>query len=258
MIVPAQATQLQPLAADGQVAVEHAELDPLPGHGRAHRRGPAEQHLGGGDGLLGEHGDGTGFDDAALIRGDFLDRAAQVPGVVQGDRGDHGDRAVGDVGGVPGAAHADLDDRDVHRGVGERGEGHAGQHLEERHGHLVPTVHHRHVRRDLLVQVHEALPADRLRVQGDPLAHGRQVGAGEQPRAQAAGAQQRVDHPGGRGLAVRPRDVDDGAGALRVAEQAGEVGDPVQRRVDGVLGPAGSDPLEAYRHGCPPLPGRSG
>src|SRR3712207_7325574 len=40
---------------------------------------------------------------------------------------------VDDVRGVPRAAEPDLEHGDVDRGVGERGERHARQHLEERH-----------------------------------------------------------------------------------------------------------------------------
>ena len=70
------------------------------------------------------------------------------------------------------------------------------------------------------------------------------------PVRSPAGAQQRFDHPRGRGLAVRPGDVDDRAGPLRVAEQVREVGDPVQGRVDGVLGPAVRDlPLDLGQAG---------
>ena len=117
-------------------------------------------------------------------------------------------------------------------------------------GTWLAPVHHRRVRHDLLVQIDEALRVDRLAVQADPLAHGGQVRAGEQPGAQAAGAQQRVDHARGRRLAVRPGDVDDRVGPLRVAEQAREVGDPVQGRIDGVLGPAFRDlPLDLGQAG---------
>src|ERR1022692_5048530 len=67
------------------------------------------------------------------------------------------------------------------------------------------------------------------------------MGAGEQAGPQAAGAQQRLGHPGGRGLAIGPGDVDDGIGPVRVAEQADQRRDPVQRRLDRMLGAPGQD-----------------
>jgi hypothetical protein len=51
--------------------------------------------------------------------------------VVEVDRCDHRDVAVGGVRRVPGAAHPDLDDRDVHRRVGEGDEGEHREQLEE-------------------------------------------------------------------------------------------------------------------------------
>jgi hypothetical protein len=173
--------------------------------------------------------------------------------VIDGDRGDHGDGPVGDVGAVPGATDPDLDDGHVHRGVGERGERHPGQHLEERQPGLVPPVHDRQVRQQFLVELDEPPRAERLAVQADPLAHAGQMRAGEQPRTQAPGAQQRVDHPRRRRLAVGPGDVDDRAGPLRVAEQAGQVGDPVQGGVDGVLGSARRDVPLHLGQGSPVL-----
>ena len=65
----------------------------------------------------------------AIVR----DVRPEVLGVVQGHRRDDGDPRVGDVGGVPRAAHADLDDGDVDRRVGEQRVGHADHDLEEAH-----------------------------------------------------------------------------------------------------------------------------
>ena len=63
----------------------------------------------------------------------------QVLGVVESDRRDDGDPRVRHVGGVPGAAHADLDDRDVDRRVGEQRVGHADHDLEEHIGYSPPA-----------------------------------------------------------------------------------------------------------------------
>ena len=80
---------------------------------------------------------------------------------------------------------------------------------------------------------------ERLAVDRDPLAHPLHVGRGEAAGAQLEATQQRVDHARGGGLAVGAGQVDYGVGALRFAEQVGEGADPVQRRLQPRLRPAG-------------------
>ena len=157
--------------------------------------------------------------------------------MVERDRRDDRDLRVGDVGGVPGAAHPDLDDGHVDRGVGERGERHRGQHLEEATARTsCRRVDQVEVGRDVVVGRDEPLggrsaaPSNAIRSRDRV-----QVRAGEPPGAQAELAQQRLDHPGGRGLAVGAGHVDDRVGALRRAEQVDERADPVQGRRQVVL-----------------------
>ena len=193
----------------------------------------------------------------ALSAGDGRHGVAQVADVIDRYRGDHRHRAVGDVRAVPCAADADLDHRHVDRRVGEDGERHRGEHLEEGQRGRLALVHQGQVRQHLLVGVDEALGAERLAVHADPLPDRGQVRAGEQAGSQPAGTQQRLDHPGGRGLAVGPGDVDDRVRPLRVTEQRGQRRDPVQGRLDGMLGPPGEDlllglpqPRLRVGHGC--------
>ena len=94
------------------------------------------------------------------------------------------------------------------------------------------------VRRDVVERADELLVGQRLAVDADPLVHPFQVRAGEAPRAQVEGAQQRVDHPAGRGLAVGAGQVDHRVGPLRVAEELGEGPDPVERGLEPGLRPA--------------------
>ena len=84
----------------------------------------------------------------------------------------------------------------------------------------------------------ELLVGQRLAVDADPLVHPLEVGAGEPAGAQVERAQQRVDHPAGRGLAVGAGQVDHRVAALRVAEQLDEGPDPVERRLEPGLRPA--------------------
>jgi hypothetical protein len=107
--------------------------------------------------LVGEHGDRVALDDPGLLAGDRADVGPEVLGVVQRHRGDDGDPRVGDVGGVPRAAHADLDDGDVDRGVGEQRVGHADHDLEEAHRDVAGGVDHLHVGRDVVVGLDEPL-----------------------------------------------------------------------------------------------------
>ena len=95
------------------------------------------------------------------------------------------------------------------------------------------------VRRDVVEGADELLVGQRLAVDADPLVHPLEVGAGEPARAQVEGAQQGVDHPAGRGLAVGAGQLDHRVVPLRVAEQLGERADPVERRLEPGLRPAG-------------------
>ena len=56
-------------------------------------------------------------------------------------------------------------------------------------------------------------------VDADALGHRLQVRRGETAGAQPDPGDQRIDHPGGRGLAVRPGHLDDRVGVLRIADQ---------------------------------------
>ena len=137
------------------------------------------------------------------------------------------------------AAQADLDDGHLDRGVGERGVRHADDGLEERQRVGLGGVDEVGVRRHVVERADELLVGQRAAVDADPLAHPLDVGAGEAAGAQVQRAQQRVDHARGRRLAVGAGQVDDGVAALRVAEQLGERADPVERRLEPGLGPAG-------------------
>ena len=72
-----------------------------------------------------------GPQDPGLLARHLRDGVAELAMVQRDGRDDLHD-AVDDVGGVPAAAHADLDDADVDRRVGEGAERHRGQQLEER------------------------------------------------------------------------------------------------------------------------------
>ena len=110
--------------------------------------------------------------------------------------------AVGHVGGVVAAEQADLDDGDVDREVGEPAEGGGGEDLEVATGRTPGQVLDRGDRADLLA---ELVVVDRLAVPHQPLVDPLEVRARVGADREAAGPQQRGDHPGGRALAVRAR-----------------------------------------------------
>jgi hypothetical protein len=185
---------------------------------------------------------GCRLDDPGLLGGDAGHVGPEVLGVVHRHRGDDGDPRVGDVGRVPGAAHPDLDDGDVDRGVGEGGVGHRHHDLEEGHRDAA-GVDHLHVGRDVVVHLDEPLGADRLAVEHDPLPYRLQVGAGEPADPQAEAAQQLVDHPRRRGLAVGAGDLHDGERPVRGAQQVEQRGDAGEAGLQPALGPAREERL---------------
>ena len=205
---PAEALQLDHLAADGDLTAEHRELGVLPGDGGVGPQCRGQQHRHRLGCLLSDHRDGVdrhhitarGGDDAGFLGGDLRQGVAQVLGVVDTDGGDHRDRGVDDVGGVPPPAHAALDDRDVDGRIGECGECHRGENLELTHGRAAVSlrlgIHHLHEWLYLTVGFDVARGADRYIVNGDPLNRRLQVRAGCASRPPVQRRQQRVDHSG--------------------------------------------------------------
>ncbi len=86
-------------------------------------------------------------------------------------RCDDGDVGVGDVRGVPGAAQARLSTAASTRRVGERGERHAGEGSRTCSSRAVRgrTVHHGHVRRDVVPARSGSGPPVWAAVERDPL-----------------------------------------------------------------------------------------
>jgi hypothetical protein len=125
-------------------------------------------------------------------------------------------------------AQPHLDHPDVDRRVGEGRERHRGQQLEERESIRVSAVDDLDERRDVVVDLGKALRRDRRPVERDPLGHALQVRGRVTPGAEPELAQQRVDHPRRRGLAVGAGEVDRRIGALRLPEQVHQVGDAVE------------------------------
>ena len=182
--------------------------------------------------------------------------------MVQADGRDHLDIPGHDVGAVPGSAHADLDDGDVDRMIGEDGQGHDGQDLEEAHARPArrgrALIHHPDVGGHVLPRGDEPLLADRLTVKGDALANGGQVGTGEAAGAHAGGGQEALGHAGGGGLAVGAGDVDVAVGPLGVAEQVEGPFDALQTRLDAVFGGARQDLGLHLAHAARDLDGAGG
>jgi hypothetical protein len=150
LVLTTQALQPELLAADGHPALQHAELGALAGDHGLHLDGR---------GAPGSSAPGCWRARTAIAS------ALMIPAFSPGDRGDVGAEVLGVVQGHrvttatrrrrrwwrPTSPHADLDDRDVDRRVGEGGVGHADHDLEEAHRVLAGGVDHPHVRGDVVV-----------------------------------------------------------------------------------------------------------
>ena len=159
--------------------------------------------------------------------------------MVDRDRQHDRHRAVGDVRGVPRAAHADLDHRHVDRRLREPRR--RPSRRPSRRTTAGASARRRRCAMYGATSLNAATNSSSLSGSPstrDPLAHPLDVRAGEPAGAQVERAQQGVDHPRGRGLAVGPGQVDHRVAALRVAEQVEEGRDPVQRRLELGLRPA--------------------
>ena len=124
---------------------------------------------------------------------------------------------------IPGAAHADFENRDINRGVGELPDRHRGEHLEEAHRRLVLllhlAVHQRNQILDLVPRINEIIIGQLLAVNGDPLIDLLQMRGRVQAGTHAIRTADRLRHARGGPLAVRASDVDDAEAVLRVAQQ---------------------------------------
>ena len=143
--------------------------------------------------------------------------------MVQPDRGEDTHPRLEHVGGVFRAPKPHLDDPHIDRRVSERRERQRGGHVEVGQRLIGSLVDKLSERGDLPVRGDEPFLTHRLAVHADPLPHRLQVRAGVAPGAQAKRLQQTVDDPGGRGFAVRSRDVDRRVRPVRAAQRVEEL-----------------------------------
>ncbi|SHW43243.1 Uncharacterised protein [Mycobacteroides abscessus subsp. abscessus] len=240
---PAQTLQFQELAADRHLPGQHRELRTLACDGRVGFHRLTQQHFHRLRLLLGDHRDriGAGFtghrvklvplDNSGLLIRDRGQVWSEELDVVDAYGGDDGDRGVDDVGGIPAPTKPDLHHGDIDGRVGERHESHGDQHFELAHRGsallLRLLVHQLHERFDLGVDLHVLRWRDRLSVNGNALHRGLQMRAGGAAGAPVQCRQERVDHPGHRGLAVGTRNMDARIRALRRAQQFHEGHDAI-------------------------------
>ena len=239
-VLPRQAAQGQQLTADRKLTGDNAELHALKGEGCFLLAGGGEQHVRRFRVLCRRNQEAAGLDNAGLFGRNLGEGFAQHVGVVQTNRGDHGNHAVGNVRGVPGAADTDLEHHHVHRLVRENREGEHGNGLEEGEGGLAAgghlRVHNLQVGGDFLPNTHKGGVRYGRAVNADTLGDAFEVRAGKAAHAQVVAEQQRLNHAGGAGLAVRAGDVDDRRGTVHVAEDFDGARHSVQARRHLVFG----------------------
>ena len=239
-VLARQAAQGQQLTADRKLTGDHAELHTLEGEGCFLLAGGGEQHVRRFRVLRGRNQEAAGLDNAGLFGRDLGEGFAEHVGVVQTDRGDHGNHTVGNVRGVPGAADTDLEHHHIHRLVRENREGEHGNGLEEGQGGLAAgghlCVHNLQVGGDFLPNTHKGGVRYGCAVNADTFGNAFEVRAGKAAHAQVVAEQQRLNHAGGAGLAVRAGDVDDRRGTVHVAKDFDGARHSVQARRHLVFG----------------------
>src|SRR6188472_2105490 len=180
------------LPGHGELAVDYAEVDALALRKCTDLGAAGKQDLRGFDALASQDGVCSRLNDSGLLPRDFADGTAQQVCVIKIDWGHDCDLGIGHIGSVPGTTQAHFNDRDINRRIGECCVRHGCDDLEEGHRYAVDLafIDERHIRRDLPPHLVEALVADGLTVDSDPLGNAHHMWAGESTRAQAIGAQQ--------------------------------------------------------------------
>ena len=172
-------------------------------------------------------------EDPGLLGGYLRDGVAEDGGVLEVDGQDHRDVLAGDhVGGVEAAAEANFEHLPVAARLRAGEPAEQGDQLEVRPalGRLVVEERPGEPRECRVVQ--------RLAVDAHALARLVYVGRGQQQGVRAGGAQDRLDHRGGRALALGAGDVDRAAllGPAGAVEVVTDVGDAEALRFARVAG----------------------
>ena len=120
----------------------------------------------------------AGAQDARLLQGNLGQRVAEHSGVLVVDTRDDGHQRLDDVRGVEEPAQPDLDDGQATLRLGERKEGHRGDHFKRGDGVELRLSHFQAAgrRRDLPRQIREHLILHRLAVDRDTLRKAVQMG----------------------------------------------------------------------------------
>src|SRR5262249_23592112 len=150
--------------------------------------------------------------DPRLLGGDRGDVVPEPRLVVERDRGDRRHHRAHEVGRVEASPEADLDDRYLDLPPGEPLAGEQGGELEVRE-HDAGGVE---VAAQLRGELGDRLVRDGATADPDALGEVDEVGRGVEAGATAGGGEHRVQHRGGRALAIGARDVQRGPAPLRV------------------------------------------
>ena len=237
---PGSCLQTQHLTADCPTTLQQTEVRPLEHRSGTHLLALRQQDGGRLRFLTSNDRHRPRLDDSRLLRGNLLQAVTQDVHVIHRHRADDADVAVGHIRRVPAAAQTNLDDHDVHRGIGEGGEGHRRDDLEECHLDAVDLlfVDHLDHRLDLFPGLVEHLVADGRSVDADPLIDVDQVWRRVTSHPQTGSTQQGLNHERSRTLAIGAGDVDHRAGTLGIAQQVEEGLLTAEPRTDPVLRPS--------------------
>ena len=184
--------------------------------------GPGNHHGFRFGGHIGDHARHARLENARLLRRDGCERRTKVFLMVQPDGSNHANLWRANIRGIKSSTEAGLEDRDVDLAGSELQQRCGRNQFEERGSTLrILSTDGRVMRPELFGAFYDGRIRQRLAINLDAFTDGNQVWASVEPGAATLRALNRLDHRGGRALAVGARDMETRRRALGMVDSRG-------------------------------------